>query len=314
VPGVSSEHPPRPEYPRPQYRRERWLNLNGQWEFADTAAPADAPAGWLGRALPDSIVVPFCRKSRLSGLARTDHVPEVWYARTITVPADWSGQRVLLHFGAADYITTVWVDGTRVGTHRAGHSSFSFEITEVVRADESHRLTVRCEDDPKLPRPCGKQRSHPANSGCHYVQTTGIWQTVWLEPVPMTWLGRPRITPNMDAGGFWVEQRIHHLASNHRLTATLSAHGKVVSEASVEVARDFCASLWLPLAPADRHPWAPGARHGLSMPTPPAVVAAEKHGVMARAPAPKPNTSSALPACVTRCSKTRAVSATASPS
>lgn len=249
---------PPPEYPRPQYRRDRWLNLNGLWEFAEVTS-ATSKDDWLGRDLPGTIMVPFCRESPLSGLQRTGHVAKVWYARSITIPDDWHGQRILLHFGAADYITTVWIDSNRIGTHRGGHSSFSFDITANIRAGTSHRLTVRCEDDPKLPRPCGKQRSHPDSSGCHYIHTTGIWQTVWLEPVPMTWLGRPRITPNVDAGGFWIEQRINHPIGRYHLGARLAADGNVICEATVAVANDFSASLWLPIPPEERRLWVPSA-------------------------------------------------------
>jgi len=200
--------PPRPEYPRPQCRRSEWINLNGVWSFADDPDQSGAARGWTDATLPETITVPFCRESKLSGLARTDQMPCVWYSREISIPNAWSGQRILLHFGAADYETSVWIDGHPIGSaHRGGHSSFSVELTAYVRPGATHRLTVRCLDEARLPRPCGKQRSEAESTGCVYVQTTGMWQTVWLEPLPRTFLRRPRITPLVDGIEYFRQLR-----------------------------------------------------------------------------------------------------------
>ena len=252
---------PRPEYPRPQFRRERWLNLNGPWSFADDPQDAGESLAWHspGHLLPDTIVVPFCREAPLSGLGRADHVAAVWYAREVTIPAGWVGQRILLHFGAADYETSVWLDGHAAGpAHRGGHTSFTLDLTDLVRPGQTHRLTIRCRDDHRQSKPCGKQRSHPENSGCHYTHTTGIWQTVWLEPVPPIYLERPRITPSLDAGGFLIEPRIAHPPDGPlRLRARLHHDGETFSEASVPVASDFTPALWLPIPEIHRRPWCP---------------------------------------------------------
>jgi len=254
--------PPRPEYPRPQCRRSEWINLNGAWSFAEDPEQSGTARGWTDAALPETITVPFCRESTLSGIGRTNQVPCVWYSREIAIPATWSGQRVLLHFGAADYETSVWIDGHPTGpAHRGGHSSFSVELTAFVRPGTTHRLTVRCLDEAKLPRPCGKQRSEAESTGCVYVQTTGIWQTVWLEPLPSTFLRRPRITPLLDQGAFLIEQGIDGLTAPHRVTVRLRSDGRTLVETSQTVDCDPLATLRLSLQSPDLRLWSPEDPH-----------------------------------------------------
>ncbi|MFW5883556.1 MAG: glycoside hydrolase family 2 protein [Verrucomicrobiota bacterium] len=250
---------PRPEYPRPQARRADWLNLNGVWSFAEDPAREGLEAAWFARErFEETIQVPFCREASLSGIGRDAPVPCVWYSREIEIPADWQGQRILLHFGAADYFTDIWIDGQPAGvTHRGGHTSFTYDITPHVRAGQTHRLTVRCEDDPALAKPHGKQRRYAPNSSVCYTQTTGIWQTVWLEPVPVSYLERPRITPSVDRGGFLLEQRVRHLESACTLKAELFADGQPVAEAQQPLAMDAQASLWLAIPEATRRLWEP---------------------------------------------------------
>ena len=120
--------PPRPEHPFPQMARAEWLNLNGTWEFAETNDAGDAP--WLSdRPYPDKIVVPFCRESKLSGLARTDFVKNVWYRRSFQKPAEWKSTRVRLHVGACDWKTRVWLNGRLLGEHTGGSAPFCFDVT-----------------------------------------------------------------------------------------------------------------------------------------------------------------------------------------
>lgn len=254
--------PPRPEYPRPQCRRPEWLNLNGSWSFAEDRDLSGEARGWATATLEETITVPFCRESSLSGIARTDQVPCVWYSREVSIPPAWRDQRVFLHFGAADYLTSVWVDGKPAApAHRGGHASFSVELTAFVRSGQTHRLTVRCLDEAKQPKPCGKQRSEAQSSGCVYVQTTGIWQTVWLEPLPRTFLRRPRITPLTDRGAFLLEQTIDGLTAPHRVTARLKFEGHTLVESSQTVDLDPLATLCLPLEPADQRLWSPADPH-----------------------------------------------------
>src|ERR1041385_6212 len=148
---------PRPEYPRPQFVREQWLNLNGEWEFAFDDKNEGLEQGWCdGRELPLRIIVPFAYQTELSGINDKTIHEHVWYARTFAIPGEWHQTDVLLNFGAVDYAATVWVNGQEVGHNRGGHVPFQFDIAPYARKGEN-RLTVRVEDlqDPKQPR--GKQ-------------------------------------------------------------------------------------------------------------------------------------------------------------
>jgi beta-galactosidase/beta-glucuronidase len=186
---------PRPEYPRPQFVRREWLNLNGAWEFAFDDADTGRPDGWSdGRRLEGRIVVPFAYQCALSGIGDRGIHEVVWYARTIQLPAAWADRDVLLHFGAVDYLTTVWVNGREVGHNHGGHVPFSFDIAPYLAPGEN-RLTVRVEDRQDAHQPRGKQASSGVPSGIDYYCTTGIWQTVWLEPVPNLRIDELRITP-----------------------------------------------------------------------------------------------------------------------
>ena len=166
---------PRPEYPRPRLRRDAWLCLNGEWEFAfGEAAP--------GEPLDRTITVPFAYQWAKSGIGDRRVEGIVSYARTFEVPDAWREGLVLLHFGAVDYEATIWVNGVKVGTHWGGHVPFSFEISAQLRQGEN-RVAVRAVDSQHAGQPRGKQASSGKPSGIDYWCTTGIWQTVWLEPV-----------------------------------------------------------------------------------------------------------------------------------
>ena len=147
--------------------------------------------------------MPFAPESELSGIGDTDFLPAVWYRREVEIPADWAGRRTLLHFGAVDHDATVWVDGEEVVRHRGGFTPFT--------ADLGHRrgtvtVVVRARDDHRGPQARGKQSTRYGNYECLYTRTTGIWQTVWAEPVPDVSLGRPRITPDVAGSTFHLEQ------------------------------------------------------------------------------------------------------------
>ena len=166
-----------PEYPRPQLVRPEWANLNGLWDYAITAKDAKRPEKWDGR-----ILVPFCAESSLSGVgARVSPDQALWYRRDLGVPGAWRDRRLLLHFGAVDWETTVWINGKEVGTHRGGFDPFSFDVTEALQ-DGKGELVVRVWDPTDAgSQPVGKQIRNP--HGIWYTPVTGIWQTVWLEPV-----------------------------------------------------------------------------------------------------------------------------------
>ncbi len=182
-----------PEYPRPSMVRQDWMNLNGLWDYAVTNANAtEMPA-------PDGkILVPYPIESALSGVRRQLQPDErLWYEREFTIPESWKGQKVLLHFDAVDFETEVWLNGNPVGEHKGGYDRFTFDITDGLKADGSQKLKVSVRDVSNSGQQAvGKQNLHPAGSS--YTTTSGIWQTVWLEPVPESSVVCVRVTPDVD--------------------------------------------------------------------------------------------------------------------
>ena len=191
---------PRSEYPRPRAMRgeDSWLNLNGEWEFElDLSASGTERHFEAAEHLPSMIVVPFAPESELSGVGYTDFVTSVWYKRTFTLSAENLAGRVLLRFGAVDDTATIWVNGSPAGSHRGGYTPFALDVTALVKEGENS-VTVHAYDNVKDPlQPSGKQSERWANGGCHYTRSTGIWQTVWLEFVPETYIKSVKIIPDV---------------------------------------------------------------------------------------------------------------------
>lgn len=253
-------HFPRPEYPRPQFVRQNWLCLNGEWQFEIDPGDSGLERGLIERELQDRILVPFCPESVLSGIGNTDFLNAVWYRRTVAIPAEWSGQRVLLHFQAVDYDTTVWVNGQERARHRGGFTPFSVELPEDVVGTEA-TIVVRARDDARPPQARGKQARSYGNVACVYTRTTGIWQTVWLEPVPEVALRRPRLTPDVANSLIRLVQPISAPRSGLRLQASLHDSDGVVCTASCAIGWDLSPQLDLPI-PAERcHLWSPEHPH-----------------------------------------------------
>ena len=185
---------PLPEYPRPQMVRERWLNLNGMFDYAVTDADADCPSAFDGQ-----IRVPFAIESCLSGVCKKITANDrLWYRKVFSLPADFAGRRVLLHFGAVDWECHVFVNGKEVAHHIGGYCPFSADVTDALH-DGDNELVVKVydpTDDGWQNR--GKQAS--VSHGFWYTSTSGIWQTVWLEAVPQSYIESFRLTPDIDAG------------------------------------------------------------------------------------------------------------------
>ncbi|MEU5664254.1 glycoside hydrolase family 2 protein [Streptomyces longwoodensis] len=253
---------PRPEYPRPQFVRDAWLNLNGTWQFETDRSDSGLERGLAGRPLADTITVPFCPESALSGIGDTDFLEAVWYRRTVTVPADWAGSRVLLHFGAVDHDTTVWVNGVEVARHRGGFTPFTADLEGVAEPGAEATVVVRARDSRHGPQARGKQATWYANSHCHYTRTTGIWQTVWMEPVPRSVaLKRPRITPDVASASFFLELPLTANLPGHRVRAVLSDASGEVTAAGTRADLDLAPRLVLTV-PEDRvRLWAPEDPH-----------------------------------------------------
>lgn len=216
-----------PEYPRPQLARSRWLNLNGVWDYlgstGDTALVAPPPE----TAYRERILVPYPVQSALSGIARQDE--DMWYRRTFRLPADWRDQRVVLNFGAVDQIATVWVNDHLVATHAGGYTAFSADITDALRRDGAEEIVVHVQDRNEAnPFPVGKQRNEPA--GLFYTGASGIWQTVWVEPVGEAHIRALDITPDLD--GLTVIPRASGTSGERAIVFVAKPGGRVVAVAA----------------------------------------------------------------------------------
>ncbi len=236
-----------PEYPRPQMVRPDWQNLNGLWDYAIQPKDAARPTRWDGR-----ILVPFPVESALSGaMKRIDETQRLWYRRTCAVPAGWAGRRVLLHFGAVDWETTVWVNGREIGTHRGGYDPFSFDITDALNRTGEQEIVLAVWDPTDAgTQPRGKQVRKPET--IWYTPTSGIWQTVWLEPVAAAHLAGLRITPDVDRSSVRVEGAVAGGPAKASFEVVVSADGREVArgrgdgpvEVKIEKPR-----LWSPESP-----------------------------------------------------------------
>ena len=263
---ASSDAIPRPEYPRPQFVRRDWLCLNGTWEFEIDAGDSGFERGLHEKPrLAGTITVPFCPEAPLSGVEVVDFMAAVWYRRTVTVPTDWRERTVLLHFGAVDYDATVWVNGQQVGRHRGGFTPFTISLAGIARAGEELTIVVRAQDTPQEPKPRGKQSQAYGNQGCFYFRTTGIWQTVWLEPVPEVYLKRTRITPDLANGCFHLEQLLSNNRRGLRFRAALSDGRGEIVRAETRADLDLAPRLTLAIPPERRRAWRPGDPHLYSL-------------------------------------------------
>ena len=212
-----------PDYPRPQMVREGWQNLDGLWNYAITSLLDDQPNEWQGK-----ILVPFPIESDLSGVKKAVGPEEIlWYQRTFTAP-DLANKRLLLHFGAVDWKTTVWINGKKMGTHQGGYDAFTFDITAALKKGQQQIVIKVWDPSDKGFQPLGKQTLDPR--GIWYTSTTGIWQTVWLEAVPQNAIENLKITPDIDAKTASIIVSANDMASNYSIKAIAYDHGKKVAE------------------------------------------------------------------------------------
>ncbi|WNQ10893.1 glycoside hydrolase family 2 TIM barrel-domain containing protein [Paenibacillus aurantius] len=233
----------REEYPRPQFVRSDWLNLNGPWRFGFDDENVGERDKWHSTEQPfdREILVPFCYESPLSGISCTSMHKIVWYRRSFTLTDAFQGKRVMLHFGAVDYMASVWINGSFIGSHEGGHTPFSFDITDALQEGENV-IAVRAKDDhlnKAVPR--GKQYWKEQSESIFYTRTTGIWQTVWLEPVPEFSLEKVQCTPDLDRHrielvvflrGELPHKKVH-------LAVKVEFKGEVVAEVKVGVSQEI---------------------------------------------------------------------------
>lgn len=240
-----------PEYPRPQFVRERWLNLNGLWDYAIAPKTAPQPATFDGK-----ILVPFAVESALSGVGKS-FTPQdrLWYRRQFSLPAAWANQRVLLHFGAVDYECVLWINGGIVGSHVGGSDAFTFDVTEFLKAGENEIVLAVTDPTDTAEQPRGKQQLN--QRGIWYTPVSGIWQTVWLEPVPKEhYLAELRFTPDVANKRLTITPLLNTATERDDLAVriTATAKGKPAGSTMVRVNREGHLNLnevqlWSPESP-----------------------------------------------------------------
>ena len=254
---TSSASIPRPEYPRPQFVREQWVNLNGPWTFTFDFSKSGMQRGlFTSTGFDREIIVPFCPESELSGVNHKDFIEQMWYHRPLEIPADWQGQRILLHFGAVDYESEIFVDGKSVLRHYGGSASFTCDLTSFVSPGKTHDLVVYVRDELRAGnQPSGKQCPDFQSRGCHYTRTTGIWQTVWMEPVNPLGLQSAYIVPDLDESRFIVTPSFYAVKRGCTLRVTLREPGVEKPISMATAAASNGASIVVPVP----HPrsWSP---------------------------------------------------------
>jgi beta-galactosidase/beta-glucuronidase len=229
-------------HPRPQLTRTRWTDLSGPWQFTYDDADAGLRERWFepgSDAFDRTIVVPFPPESAASGIGDTGFHPVLWYRREFDQAPDADGA-LLLHVGAVDHRARVWVNGRLVSTHEGGHTPFTVDVTQALVDGGPQVLVVRAEDDPHdLEQPRGKQDWEELPHAIWYERTSGIWQQVWLEPVPATRVERLRWTPDLDAAVLRLDVRLTRADERPlRLRVVLTQHGEMIADDTVAVRGD----------------------------------------------------------------------------
>ena len=214
---------PRPEYPRPDFQREKWLPLNGEWDFS-----FDEPI------FDQKILVPFACETKLSGIHDTSFHNAVWYRRSFSLPEPMHDRQILLHFGAVDYTCRLWVNDQFIREHTGGQCGFSADITDALNASGENVIVLEARDDPAdLEMPRGKQYWKPESESIFYTRTTGIWQSVWLEAVSPMHLCSCRITPLFDERSVRFSYALSAAPQHVTLTAEITFRGKTAGTVSV---------------------------------------------------------------------------------
>lgn len=224
------------EYPRPDFEREIWENLNGEWDFEFDDKDEGERNRWFEKSnFSKKINVPFCYQSKLSGIGDISKHRVVWYKRSFLLPNTFLGKQVLINFGAVDYEAKVWLNGEYIGKHRGGHVSFNFNITGALK-DGTNEIIIRVEDDDyDCTQPRGKQSWKENNFGCWYTRTTGIWQPVWLEPVEEIYIERVKLTPDIDNRQIEIEVFPKGNVNKAVLETVISFEGLIVKTQSLRI-------------------------------------------------------------------------------
>ncbi len=253
-------------YPRPQLVRNNWMSLNGEWNFLFDFNNEGEINKWYNKFPSQNILkinVPFTYETKLSGIEKQESCNNVWYQRNFTVECH-DGFKPILNFEGVDYICKVWINGIFVGTHKGAYTSFSFDIGKYINYSEENSIVVKVEDSFDCSQPRGKQRWRDENFGCWYVQTTGIWKTVWLEYVTDTYIENVKLTPNIDTREIEIECNIlGDIKSNLKLSVHITFNEKDIVKQTINVDKDKLAfklnlatssdpwslNLWYPQSP-----------------------------------------------------------------
>lgn len=238
---------PLPEYPRPQLVRDNWLNLNGLWEYAIKPRTESAPKTFDG-----NILVPFPIESALSGVGKNvGKDNRIWYRRTVKSPASYKNKTVLLHFGAVDWECEVYVNGQKAGEHRGGYDPFTLDISPFLKTGNQEIVVGVWDPSDEGPQPRGKQVTRP--HGIWYTPVTGIWQTVWLESVPKTYIASTRQTPDIDRQQLQILAAVNNLQAGDRLKVSAWNGNQMVTEQLFDGTKGMLAianpTLWTPANP-----------------------------------------------------------------
>ncbi|MBB3126849.1 beta-galactosidase/beta-glucuronidase [Paenibacillus rhizosphaerae] len=245
------------DYPRPQFVRGDWVSLNGEWGFRFDDLNAGEQECWQATfAETHKINVPFTYETRLSGIGIEEFHPYVWYNKKVHIPMEAGGKRVILHFQAVDHVAKVWINGRMAGSHQGGYAAFSFDITPYLVFGADNQITVKAEDSESCTQPRGKQRWTKNNFECFYVQTTGIWQTVWLEYVEEQRLESVKITPDVDRSIVRFDYQVEGvgISGDLRLEAIVTLKSKPVKRVSLVIDRP-CLTVEVDLIHEANGPW-----------------------------------------------------------
>ena len=231
---------PRKEYPRPQFERSSWVNLNGTWSYCFDFGLSGVERGFAkSKGFEGAITVPFCPESKLSGIGHTDFINAMWYHRKLNVPMEWKGMHVMLRFGGVDFRSCIYINGKIVKEHFGGSSSFAIDIAPYVKFGQENDLVVYVRDDLRSDvQPSGKQSFKYNSYSCSYTRVTGIWQTVWMEPVARGGLKQVRITPDVDNAQLLFEPDFFEAHEAASFIVNVKAEGKLVGSRTVKASNN----------------------------------------------------------------------------
>ncbi|MDP4291870.1 MAG: beta-galactosidase, partial [Bacteroidota bacterium] len=240
---------PLPEYPRPILVRDLWQNLNGLWNYTILPKGSPMPDSFVGK-----ILVPYPVESSLSGVQKTvGESNELWYNRDFKIPLNWKGKRILLHFGAVDWKTDIWINDIKVGTHQGGYTPIDIDITPYLSKEKVQKMTVRVWDPTdKGFQPRGKQTDNPR--GIRYTAVTGIWQTVWMEPVNDNYIINFKTVPNIDLNTVSVRPVLNDSRTADIVEVKVLDKGRVINKGMAAAGQEVLlavpsAKLWSPESP-----------------------------------------------------------------